>query len=254
MRTIFATICSRSCSSAIFRTTTSRPQRRNSGAISLPRTASATAGNRPCLSGTSRTPTMCRPSRSRCGSRRTTLLGPSTSGPASSGYPASRMTICSIHSRRVSNTSKTSHSRARSRGCSRRSISAPTSSAKPIWIETRSSARSSPRSPRVWLSSPRTATPSATPMNTSSASSPLARARRQVSSTRRSESRTSSRRSSPSTARSRGPASGTTWPTLWTSPVARARCCSMCASAWGRAVSERYTDRRRTSLPTTSRG
>ena len=43
-----------------------------------------------------------------------------------------------------SSTSRTSHSRARSRVCSRRSISAPTSSARPTQTGTRSSARSSP--------------------------------------------------------------------------------------------------------------
>ena len=40
----------------------------------------------------------------------------------------------------------------------------------------------------------------------------------------------------------------------WTSPAARARCCSMCASAWGRTASARSTGRKRTSPPTTSRG
>ena len=53
------------------------------GATTPTRTPSATAGGPPCLSGTGRTPMMCRPSRSRCGSRRITSSAPSTSGPAS---------------------------------------------------------------------------------------------------------------------------------------------------------------------------
>ena len=43
--------------------------------------------------------------------------------------------------------------------CSRRSVSAPTSSARPTRTGTPSSARSSPRSPRASRSSPQTATP-----------------------------------------------------------------------------------------------
>ena len=55
-----------------------------------PNVRSATAGGPPCLSGTSRTPMMCRRSRSRCGSKRITSFAPSTSGPASPTWPAPR--------------------------------------------------------------------------------------------------------------------------------------------------------------------
>ena len=59
--------------------------------------------------------------------------------------PAPRTASYSTRSRPASSTSRTSHSRVRSPGFSRKSISAPTSSARPTQTGTRSSARSSPR-------------------------------------------------------------------------------------------------------------
>ena len=58
------------------------------------------------------------------------VIKPDTSGPASPTWPAPRTANCSTRCRRGSSTSRTSRSRARSRGCSRRSTSARTSWAK----------------------------------------------------------------------------------------------------------------------------
>ena len=50
----------------------------------------------------------------------------------------------------------------------------------------------------------------------------------------------------------RTPARKIAWPACLTSPAAPVRCCSTCASAWGRTASARSTGRKRTSPPTTS--
>ena len=63
---------------------------------------------------------------------------------------------------------------------------------------------------------------------------------------------TSSPPSSRSTARNPRLARKTAWPACWTSPVVQARCCSMCASAWDRTASARFTGRKKISPPTTS--
>ena len=43
------------------------------------------------------------------------------------------------------------------------------------------------------------------------------------------------------------------WIVFWTLPAVPVRCSSMCASAWGRTASARFSVRKRTSLPTTWR-